>query len=168
MEKMDYQPGLIRYTTENALEGKKTRIMRPRMLVYATLLSVIFIGTVWSMTTRIPLRADLIRDRNQLYRELSEGRIENVYTLKLINMDDKDHRYLISLPGNDDVSWNVNPQPVLKAGEIGRFSFTLQAPAKHGSGSVEVEVHFEAEDNQGINFSRTTRMLLPVNSLGNR
>ena len=168
MEKMEYPTGLIRYTTENALEGKKTRIIRPRMVVYATLLSSILVGTLWSMTVRVPLRADLIRDRNQLYRELPDGRIENVYTLKLINMDNKEHRYLITLPGNDDVSWSVNPDPVLDAGEVGRFSFSLQTAPIHGYGSVEVEVYFEAEGDSGVNFSRTTRMLLPADARGGR
>ena len=73
MDKMGYPRGLVRYTTENALEGKKSRIVRPRVLIYGTLLTLILVSTLWNMTHRTPLRADLIRDRNQLYRELSMG-----------------------------------------------------------------------------------------------
>ena len=36
MDEMGYQPGLIRYTTENSLAGKPTHIMRPRLWVYGT------------------------------------------------------------------------------------------------------------------------------------
>ena len=46
-------------------------------------------GVIWSVNNRVLLRADLLRDRNALYRELPDNRIENVYTLKLINMDFK-------------------------------------------------------------------------------
>ncbi len=166
MDKMGYTPGLIRYTTENTLAGKITRILRPRILVYGTLLALIFSGTLWSMADRTPLRADLIRDRNQLYRELPDGRIENVYTLKLVNMDDEAHRYTISLPGKEDLTWQVRPEPEVGAGEVGRFSFALQSPADHGSGSVEVEVRFESESDPSINVVRTTRMLLPATDSG--
>ena len=34
MHKMGYEPGLIRYTSENALEGKKTHWARPRVIGY--------------------------------------------------------------------------------------------------------------------------------------
>jgi cytochrome c oxidase accessory protein FixG len=81
MDKMEYPHGLIRFTTENALKHKQAHVLRPRIFVYAALLLVIISGTLWSMTHRTPLRADLIRDRNALYRELPDGMIENVYTL---------------------------------------------------------------------------------------
>ncbi len=162
MDKMDYPRGLIRYTTENALEGKKSRIARPRIFIYGTILTVILVGTIWNMTTRIPLRADLIRDRNQLYRELSDGRIENVYTLKIVNMDQQAHRYNISMPGNDTLTWTVDPEPSLGPGEVGRFSFTVQASPDLGSGSVELDVRFESESDPGIFVVSDTRFLLPA------
>ena len=93
MDKMEYPRGLIRYTTEHALKHKQGHVIRPRLLVYGALLLVIISSTLWSMTHRIPLRADLIRDRNALYRELPGDLIENVYTLKITNMDNAPHRY---------------------------------------------------------------------------
>ena len=66
MEKMGYPKGLVRYTTQNALEGKLTHIVRPRMFVYAALISVITIALFYSMFTRMPLELDIIRDRNAL------------------------------------------------------------------------------------------------------
>src|SRR5690554_2582007 len=38
MEKLELPKGLIRYTTENELEGGKTHIMRPRLLGYAVVM----------------------------------------------------------------------------------------------------------------------------------
>src|SRR5690606_7088165 len=38
MDKMGYPRGLIRYTTQNALEHKPTRILRPRIILYGALL----------------------------------------------------------------------------------------------------------------------------------
>lgn len=166
MDKMDYAPGLIRYTTENALEHKKSRVLRPRVVIYGLLLAAILGGTLWSMTHRTPLRADLLRDRNQLYRELPDGRIENVYTLKLVNMTDQDQRYLISIPGQEELTWTVSPEPTLQAEQVGRYSFSIQAPRDFGSGSVEFDVRFEAESDPGVAVNHKTRMLLPVGGGG--
>ena len=99
MEKMGYPKGLIRYTTENAMEGKPTRILRPRIFIYVALLSTITIALVHALVTRIPLELDVIRDRNALYRELPNGEIENSYALKIINMDTRAHTYTVQVSG---------------------------------------------------------------------
>src|SRR6056300_324399 len=76
MDKMDYPKGLIRYTTEHALQGRPTHIFRPRVIVYAVILVSLLSGALWSISERVPLRAELIRDRNALYRELPGDIIE--------------------------------------------------------------------------------------------
>jgi cytochrome c oxidase accessory protein FixG len=81
MDKMGYPRGLVRYTTEHALKHKTAHVIRPRIIVYGLLLLAIISGTLWGMTHRVPLRADLIRDRNALWRELPGDVVENVYTL---------------------------------------------------------------------------------------
>ena len=63
------------------------------------------------------------------------------------------------------MTWTIRPEPVVPAGEVGRFSFALQAPAGMDSGSVEVELHLESTTNPEIAISSDFRMLLPA---GNR
>ena len=108
MDKMGYDRGLVRYTTEHALKHKEAHVVRPRILVYATLLFVLISGTLWAMTNRVPLRADMIRDRNALYRELPGDMIENVYTLKITNMDAAAHRYSLTATNNDQVQIDLD------------------------------------------------------------
>ncbi len=162
MDKMGYERGLIRYTTENAMAGKPMRILRPRIFVYATLLLVLFGGVLWSISDRVPLRAELIRDRNALYRELPDGRIENVYTLKLINMDTRQHAYRYQVKGHDQVSVETSRPLVLAAEEVGIFSLRLAAPPEAGEGVLKLDIHFEAEDDAAIERSASARMLLPA------
>ena len=82
MKKMQYPPGLIRYTTENQLNGYSTRFLRPRVVVYALLLLSLVIALLVAINLRVPLELDIIRDRNVLFRETQDGRVANVYTLK--------------------------------------------------------------------------------------
>ena len=51
------------------------------------------LGTfAYALSQRVPLGLDVIRDRKTLFRERA-GRIENVYTLKVLNMNERPHRY---------------------------------------------------------------------------
>jgi len=162
MDKMGYERGLIRYTTENALEGKKTRVFRPRIVIYAVLLTAVLAGIFFSLSNKTPLRAELIRDRNMLFRELDDGFVENIYKLKLINQDDRAHRYRVTIPDYPEIEIFIFPEPVLQAGSVGTFSFTLRAPADLGSGTLEVDVRFEAEDDPEIVRVADSRLLLPT------
>jgi cytochrome c oxidase accessory protein FixG len=162
MDKMGYERGLIRYTTENALQGEGKRILRPRILIYATLLLAIIGGVLWSISERIPLRADLIRDRNVLYRTLPDGQIENVYKLKLINMDTVPHAYRMTVVGNDQVRAGTSRPLKLSAEEVGVFSLRLTAPPAAGQGVQKLDIVFEAEDNPSIKRAARARMLLPA------
>ncbi|TDX28107.1 cytochrome c oxidase accessory protein FixG [Modicisalibacter xianhensis] len=95
MDKMNYPRGLIRYTTEHALEGRKTHLLRPRLLGYLAALLVMIGLFAWTVTDRLPLDVDIERDRNQLYSLTQEGDITNFYTLQIRNLDDQTHRYRI-------------------------------------------------------------------------
>ncbi|MDH5614422.1 MAG: cytochrome c oxidase accessory protein CcoG, partial [Gammaproteobacteria bacterium] len=44
MEKMNYEKGLIRYTTENAIHHEKTKIIRPRIIIYAAVMFSLIAG----------------------------------------------------------------------------------------------------------------------------
>jgi polyferredoxin len=70
-------------------------------LFYTVLMSGILIAFVWTLAHRIPLRVDVIRDRQTLSQETAAGNIENLYRLQIINMDDKRHSYRISAKGID-------------------------------------------------------------------
>ncbi|MGB3741150.1 MAG: cytochrome c oxidase accessory protein CcoG [Castellaniella sp.] len=91
MDKMGYEPGLIRYTSGNAITERlsqpqvRRRLLRPRVLAYSALLGAIAIGFVFSLANRTTLRMDVIRDRGALGREVAGGQIENVYRLQIIN-----------------------------------------------------------------------------------
>ena len=105
MAKMDYPKGLIRYSTQNAVDGvyadkEITRhVFRPRTIFYLLVLSGIVAAFLVTLAQRIPLRVDVIRDRLTLSREAASGGIENIYRLQIINMDSLPHRYAISASG---------------------------------------------------------------------
>jgi cytochrome c oxidase accessory protein FixG len=105
MEKMNYPKGLIRYSTQNAIDGKYSdneivkHTLRPRTLAYTFVLGAICVAFVYTLIGRVPLRTDVIRDRLVLSRLAENGQTENLYRLQVINMDGNPHRYSITASG---------------------------------------------------------------------
>jgi cytochrome c oxidase accessory protein FixG len=161
MDKMDYKRGLIKYTTEHNLSGEKTRVVRPRILVYAILLLALISGVVWSINHRVLLRAELLRDRNALYRELPGDLIENVYTLKLINMDSRPHKYKVEVVDKNDITLFISPEPELQPEQVGNFIVRMQAPESAGRGSMQVDVRFSTMEEPVIERTVSARFLMP-------
>jgi len=166
MDKMNYPRGLVRYTTEHALKHNEGHVIRPRIIVYGVLLLVIISSTIWGMTHRIPLKADMIRDRNALYREVSGDMIENVYTLKITNMDNEPHVYSVRVLNNDAVEVDISKPLSLQAEENAGISMRLRIPRSAGQGVQNVEIEFQAEDDPSIRKVVTAKALLPV-KIGN-
>ncbi len=111
MDKLGYPQGLIRYSTQNAIDGKTTRVLRPRIIIYGLLLLALCSAWVWGVTHRNETIAEVLRDRNALYFQAGDGSIANSYTLKLVNKSQQPHSYKISLEsGNAGLQLRGNTQ----------------------------------------------------------
>ena len=97
MDRMGYARGLVRYDTENALQHRSERVLRPRVIVYGVLLALLFAGFIAALALRRPVALDALHDRNTLYRVLDSGEIENVYLLKIMNKGGTTHGFRVSL-----------------------------------------------------------------------
>ena len=152
MDKMNYPRGLVRYTTHNAVHGEQTHIIRPRMLVYATLLTILIAGLAYSMVARTPIILDVIRDRNALYREVGGDMIENTYTLKVINQRNEVRSYRLEVAGLDGLVADNVPNPVVvEAGGVLSLPIRLQAPRDTAQGVTVIE--FRITDLEDISDS---------------
>lgn len=164
MDKMGYDKGLIRYTTENALSGESPKILRPRVILYAVVLLALVAAVGYSLLNRTPLVLDVIRDRNTLYRETNEGLVENVYTLKLINMDDRDHRYAVTVSGIDGLELEVDTAQIpVAAHEVLSVSARVRVdPYSLERASSTISFALQSVDDESLRVEEEARFLGPV------
>ena len=118
MERMGYEKGLISYTSEQKLEGKETHVMRPKIIGYGLMLLVMIGMFITNILNLSSAELEIVRDRTALYRENSEGLIENTYTLKILNKTIETQIYDLSFTGLDDAQLIGPEQIVIKSGEI--------------------------------------------------
>lgn len=164
MDKMAYPRGLVRYTTQHAVEGKATHVIRPRVLVYAALLLGLVTATVYSINHRIPLMLDVIRDRNSLYKETPEGLIENVYTLRIMNMDTVDHTYQLIASGIPGLKIAGDfPAITIKSGEVVSTPLRLIAdPAQLSARSSPIALVLSTQESPRWSITESARFLGPL------
>ena len=118
MDKMGYPRDLISYTSEQKLAGKKTHILRPKIIGYGAILLIMVGVFVLNIINLSSAEMDILRDRTTLYRETNEGLIENTYTLKILNKTVNTQTYELSFSGLIDAQLIGPEQIVIKPGEV--------------------------------------------------
>ena len=163
MDKIGYPKNLIRYTTQRAIEGGPLRIIRPRILIYLSVLLALTGSFAYLLGQRVALDLDVIRDRNQLYRE-TQGKIENVYTLKIINMDDQRHRYRITVSGIEAAELTVEtPLVEVDAGVVMNVPVRVRVSEEAiGGRSTAIEFAITATDDDALSATESARFLGPL------
>ncbi|CAA6817722.1 MAG: Type cbb3 cytochrome oxidase biogenesis protein CcoG, involved in Cu oxidation [uncultured Thiotrichaceae bacterium] len=89
MDKRGWDRGLVRYASENELDGKKTKFFTLRTLGYglATLGAIGFL--LGSISMKKPIEGTARQIRSPLYIMLSDGQIQNRYEVKVQNKTQK-------------------------------------------------------------------------------
>jgi polyferredoxin len=90
---------LERAPTEKAIR----QIFRPRIIFYTSVILVLATAFLISLATRNPLRADVMRDRGALAREVDGTRIENVYRIQVMNASENAMRVNFKVTGLPDL-----------------------------------------------------------------
>jgi cytochrome c oxidase accessory protein FixG len=162
MDKMEYPRGLIRFTSDDELETGKTQFLRPRVFAYIAILILMSGLFVYTIADRKPVTLDVSRDRGaQLFR-LRSGNVQNVYTVKIHNMDRQSHTYSIELDAALPFSI-VKYRPVLlEEGEL--FSVPLRVSIPQDQlADVKTEITFivRAIENHEITAQESATFIGP-------
>ena len=167
MDKMGYERGLIRYSSENAMaRGEKgvfnvRSLVRPRIAIYTTLVVVLSALVVGALYLRTPLKVDVIRDRATLVRDTGDGRIENVYRLQIMNTSEEARRFLVSVSGLPGLEL-VAEQPVEVAGAVTHpLVVAVRAdPAVVSAGSHTIVFRVEDADDASVSTDEQSRLIV--------
>jgi cytochrome c oxidase accessory protein FixG len=164
MKKMDYEPGLVRYTTLNEVQGKGLHIFRPRVFFYVGVLAALLIAMAWSLMARVPVSLDVMRDRNILYRETNDGKLENVYQLRILNQDNNPHNFAISIEGMPGAVLDpVKPEAFAESGEIIETLVRVRANEDSiKSRSSAITLKITATDNEKLTDEEDARFIAPA------
>ena len=159
MDKVGYAKGLIKYSTQNGMangwstEQMIRRALRPRVLVYTSILALICVAVGVSLYLRVPLKVDVIRDRGALAREVEQGYIENVFRLQIMNATENKQRYAIRVEGLAGLKLASEPEIDVLPTEVRSMAVRVQLPpgaAETGSHPVRFLVQSESDASNHV------------------
>lgn len=161
MEKVGLPRGLISYDTlrnlsvEKNKTGKKTQVIRPRIVIYSFVLALVGAVMLYVLATRPDLDINVLHDRNPLFVTLSDGSIRNGYTFKILNKAYVQRKFKLRTEGLKNVKLSVvgaaikaqqsSPVFTVDPDQLRSFRLFVSVPGKHVSGET-MPIKFILED----------------------
>ena len=138
MDAVDLPRGLVRYTSERALEDEPTRVVRPRTVAYGLLL--VAVATVFgvALTTRHAYDVDLGRAVGPPFLELADGRVANRIRLRVRNQTATPATFTVDLaaPAGGTIRLGVSPPVRVAPRQMVRAEGAITVPqSAFGSGA---------------------------------
>lgn len=160
MDKLGRKRGLIRYTSQDELEGKPRRVWRMRTIIYPALLLLAGGMLAWSVEARESTEVWIERVQGPSFVELPDGKISSQARIKLENSSDSERRYhllLVESPGaslRSQFQWTIKPH---KSQEIPIFVDVPRDSFVGGKRRVYLRIH----DSGGFERVVTLTLLGP-------
>ncbi|WP_455911382.1 cytochrome c oxidase accessory protein CcoG [Pseudomonas putida] len=163
MDKMGYARGLVSYTSEHQLQGGKTHLLRPRLIGYSAVLLVMIAALVVALVGRPMVSLDVTKDRG-MFRENSQGLIENIYSLKVINKTQQRQHYRLALVDAEGFVLQGKTELSLAPGEISDVPVSVALLAdKPASSSQTLRFKVTDVDEPWIYSAADSRFVAPMN-----
>lgn len=132
MDKVGKPKGLIRYLSQKQMEGEELPPLfkRPRVITYTTIFLLAVEGIVYGLSTIPPVELSIVHSRQPLFMRMSDGSIQNKYTIKAVNKLETDQRVSLTVQSNSGDIYMVDEayfrDITLKAGKLVPFSILLR------------------------------------------
>jgi cytochrome c oxidase accessory protein FixG len=163
MDKVGSPRGLIRYTTEHALQHQPTKLLRPRVLIYGGLLAALVVGFVTTLMLRSPVSLDVLRDRNTLYRLTDDGNVDNVYTLRILNKTEREQRFRIEARGSAPLTLLPGDREyVVASGDVYSLPMRVRRAAYDPLGPETITLTVRSVDDPRVHATTDARFLAPT------
>jgi cytochrome c oxidase accessory protein FixG len=120
MTKIGTPKGLIRYSSQAAMEGGKKRIFRPRVVFYPTILAIVLTALLLAFRAKDSTDVTLLRNFGNPFTQLPDGTVENSFRLKLMNRMDHPAEYTIEVVNNQDARVVIVENPLHVLPDVAR------------------------------------------------
>ena len=111
--------------------------------------------------------AEGVADETPGEGETTDPVADDVYTLKITNMDALPHSYKLTALNNDQVEIDLDGPLELTAEQIAAVIVRLRIPKSAGTGVQSIELELKATDDDSISRDITAKAMMPL-GIGNR
>jgi len=150
MTKLGRATGLIRYSSQNAIERKSSRILRPRVVIYPVVLTIVLSLFTYFLVNAKPADIRVLHGKGMPYSTLPTGEIANQLSVKITNRTDAMRTYTLSLEGIAGARLQATENPVTIAkGQILSNPFVVALPPETFAGGKK-SIQIVVKDDTGF------------------
>jgi cytochrome c oxidase accessory protein FixG len=167
MDKVGYPRGLVKYSTENAINQHWTKaqtlrhVLRPRVLIYTAILGAVVIAMAVSLALRTPFKVDVVRDRGTMARIAAGGKIENVFRLQVMNATESAQSFHITAEGLPGMVVASEENLAVASTEARWMAVRVQVPFGAAQpGTYPIHFRIKAKDS-GTEISEKSVFIVP-------
>lgn len=166
MDKTHQPHGLIRYASYKELHHNADIVplyKRPRVIIYGLILLAALSGVIYGFANLSPTEFKVVHERQPLFVHLSDGSIQNKYTLKLLNKTKEPLRIHYSLSGLEGASLHgLNDVLIIEPGKVVPVTALIRLPAdKLTEGLAPVIFVGEVEDKPHLSIKYQSMFMGP-------
>ncbi|MDX8407226.1 MAG: cytochrome c oxidase accessory protein CcoG [Mariprofundaceae bacterium] len=133
MEKVGKPRGLIRYMSDKEMHGEvlPPLFKRPRVIIYSSIFLLSVLGILYGLTHIPPVELSVVHARQPLFMQMSDGSIQNKYTIKAVNKTPDDLHMKIEVSGVPGLKISGGKDEiVLKSGKLIPIHLFLRASTR--------------------------------------
>ena len=133
MDKLKKPRGLIRYASLAEFAGEKLPPLfkRPRVIVYSSIMTFAGAMLIWGLVTMSPIDIKALHERAPLFVQMSDGSIQNKWTIKVVNKTDQMLEAVITVEGPDNLTYRTGKKIInVQPGNVGATSLFVKIPKK--------------------------------------
>lgn len=167
MDKVGRPRGLVRYASLDEMEGRSTKALlkRPRVWVYTTILALALSGIFYGMSSLDAIDLKVLHERAPLFVTLSDGSVQNKYTLKVLNKMPEALVVRIGVTGPEGLTVIPADEPVnVHGGGVSAAGLFVKVPKKNLK-KEQVPIKFRIEavrpDGQVLSSERASIFVGP-------
>jgi len=163
MSRLGRERNLIGYRSLVALEGlRPARLLRPRVVAYATLLVGFAVAFAVLLGNRLPMELTVAHNRDSLFTRTADGRVGNAFTLHVENRDRSERVFHLSIEDAEDFDLVAGINP-LRVGPTSAVEARVFVVARGDEPREPREIRFVLEDadDPSRHIVRSTSFFVP-------
>ncbi len=138
--------GLIRYASKVSIEEGRSKLFTPRVKFYTVILTALLAVFIYLFAHRPSVDLKVLRTRGQVFTELPDGNIQNMYQATIINKSNHPYKdlqiKLMGIDGKLTVSGTKNELDLDKE-EVKQVILFIELPKEkfHGKNKIKVGIY---------------------------
>ncbi len=138
MDKIGKPRGLIRYDSLNGIKRGERHLYTTRVKAYSVVLAVLLLVDILLISSRTDIEATILRSPGQMYQEVDNKHISNLYTYQIINKTQKEV-----------------PVQIKVKDDVGVIKFVGSAPPSVLTGKMDEGAFFIIMEKSKLNGMKT-------------